>query len=91
MYVDAHIIFTNLGVNHKTGTPTKPVNELHVAVLPEFSPLSCVSDALQKLPCILDRYCWSLNRLLPSVDHNDRRLPHLQLQPVRSIGVNNMK
>jgi hypothetical protein len=91
MYIDEYILIPNLGANHKAGAPAKSVNEFYLTALSDLSSLSRVSDAPQKQLRILDRDRWSFNLLVLAVDNKDRRLPGLQSQPVRSVGVNKMK
>jgi hypothetical protein len=79
------VLVLNLGANYKTGATTKPVNELHRPMLPEFSPLPRVRDALQKLGGILGRNCWPFEWLRLAFQDDDRRLADAQPQLIRSI------
>jgi hypothetical protein len=53
--------------------------------------LSGISDALQQLFRVLDSYRRPLNVLLFTINNNDGRLSDVQFQPVRSIGVEEVK
>jgi hypothetical protein len=86
-----HLPVLHSGPNHKTGTPTKPVNELHHPVFPEFSPLSRARDALQKLRRLLRRDGWPFERLRLAFQDDDRRLAEVQLQRIRSIRMKKMQ
>jgi hypothetical protein len=91
VYIDGHIFIPDPRVNHEAGAVTKVVEKLNIAVLPQVSSLSVVSDALQQLFRALARYRRPLNLLIFTIHNNDRRLSNLQLQPVRSVGVDEVK
>ena len=78
-------------MNHKIGATSKSVNELYRTTLPEFSPLPCVRDALPKLAGVLRRNRWPFKWLVLVLQDDDWRLPDMQPQLVRSIGMEEMK
>ena len=91
VYIHTNILVLHLSANHKAGSSAKPVDELDPTMLSEVSSLPSVSNAVQKLLCVLGRNRWAFNRLLLTVNDDDRRLADVQPQPVRSIGMNKVK
>ena len=91
VYIHSDIPRLHPGANHEIGATAKPVNEFYHTMLPEFSPLPCVGDALQQLRRILGADHWPFKWLLLAFQDKDRRLANMQPQLVRSIGMKEVK
>jgi hypothetical protein len=91
MYIHTNILALHPGADDETGTSAKLVDELDPTMLSEVSFLPRVSDALEKLLRVLSGNGRPFDLLLLTVQNNHRRLAYVQLQPIRSVGMNEMK
>ncbi len=73
------------------GAMTEPVNELDFPVFTKLSPQPCVRDGVKELFLVINGDRRPFDLLVLAVNDDDRRLSDFQPQPVRSVGVNEIK
>lgn len=81
----------HFGVDNKTGPVAKSVQEFYAAVVSEFSSLSCISDALQKLFGFFGGDGGSPEFLRLAIQDDYGRFTNLQSQCICAIGMEQVK